>query len=544
MAALEADGVMSLSSDGLEAALHAVSELGPVQLGLVVESQGTSVLVTAPRLGQLQVELPLGPDGVPAPVLVSRLSPDGAEVSVPTRVVVDDAQVQALQQELAALKDTFSKVRDELSDQVAQLHTERDEARDRAEVMSEQRAALKERLLERERLLESQARQHEAALGEVQGLLEQSLLARAELERAEARATADLDRLRQETEAGSTTLLSELQEAKAAARAAEEALALQGREHAARQAQLEAQLQETEAARQVLEARTTGERQEVEVRLQAQAAQLQAAQQQLHELREALESERVEALRTEEDLEHRQTSLTDAVAARDGALQQREALSAELELLRSQLTRAQAEREEARTVAKALHQKVTKAEQAAWEAAAVQNALESERATLIADRDRLKLQIDALGRQLEGERSARARAVQERDEYRDRFKTLAEAPAADTLPPGPVVTPATLVKALPPAGTDAATSQSGPVTTTRPQYGPAKPSTNPMFQAYPPTQPRPAAAPAGPAPAAAAPAAPSAGAKSSPSGKQPAQVKLGQLSAPPRSSISSGTRKK
>jgi len=63
-------------------------------------------------------------------------------------------------------------------------------------------------------------------------------------------------------------------------------------------------------------------------------------------------------------------------------------------------------------------------------------ALDQERVALTSERTRLSMQIENLGRQLDQERAARARALAERDEFRDRFKVLMAAPRAEGTPLG------------------------------------------------------------------------------------------------------------
>ena len=94
------------------------------------------------------------------------------------------------------------------------------------------------------------------------------------------------------------------------------------------------------------------------------------------------------------------------------------------------------ERDEARTVAKTLHQRMgtggAPADAFKKEIKELRDTLDHERALaakLVSDRDRATQQVEALQRMIEQERSNRVKAVAERDEYKSRFRALtSEAP--------------------------------------------------------------------------------------------------------------------
>ena len=74
-------------------------------------------------------------------------------------------------------------------------------------------------------------------------------------------------------------------------------------------------------------------------------------------------------------------------------------------------------------MARQLHARVAQGANAG-ELQETREALEAERkisAQVLAEQERLKLQIDSLGRQLELERTARAKTATERDEWREKF---------------------------------------------------------------------------------------------------------------------------
>lgn len=88
------------------------------------------------------------------------------------------------------------------------------------------------------------------------------------------------------------------------------------------------------------------------------------------------------------------------------------------------------ERNEARNVARNLHQRIASGggvDALKAELVELRSSLDSAQTTVtnvMTERDRAQLQIEALGRQIDQERSARAKAVAERDQYRDRFRAL------------------------------------------------------------------------------------------------------------------------
>ena len=98
--------------------------------------------------------------------------------------------------------------------------------------------------------------------------------------------------------------------------------------------------------------------------------------------------------------------------------------------LKAQAEKLQAERDEARALARQLHLKLAAPKKS--DAADLQTALDAERqvaANLVSERDQLNLRLEALGRMIDQERDGRARALSERDEWQLRFKSLARGSA-------------------------------------------------------------------------------------------------------------------
>jgi len=198
----------------------------------------------------------------------------------------------------------------------------------------------------------------------------------------------------------------------------------------------------------------------------------------LTELRAAWEQREVslgaELAASQAHLEAREEAFARAVEQRDGAAQERDMLREQLEQLNAQLQSFQValeaqrqaaadaqrvatqhqtqaatlvlERDEARNVARGLHQRIAGGagvEAIKAELAALRGALDAERQNMTgvaSERDRAMLQVEALGRQLDQERSARAKAVQERDQYRDRFKVLTTSQGGSGEMPRPTIT--------------------------------------------------------------------------------------------------------
>lgn len=529
------------AADSWDAGLHAESDVGPIDVGLSVEPEALGVIVDAPHLGQIRLAFDLDAQGVARLSSGVRRLADGREDVLQAGADRDHARLKA---QLRALED-----------RAALLETERDEARDRAALVMEERRALEQRTLQLKAELSSRRDEHQRQLEEATARLEIEQAARLEAQAGKERLRDELEALRARAADGDATLAAELERTRAdaadaraqldrvtaelgdvqAARATleEQLLSQQGEaEEAAEKAQanadvagrLEARVAELEAALVDAQAQVEALRTQTEAaaaaqpelasarervrELEASLAQAQATAARAAELETALtqaeartgasasalaEAERVKAARIAE-LEQALADTQMASGAREAQLEQAllEAqqaaqapagddaavgqLQAEVAALQAQVAesheivkdwqsalaneqtataeareiarqlklqhdQAVAERDEARGIARQLHQKLAGK---TGEAPAKDQVLK-----LTAERDRLTLQVDALGRQLEGERTARARAVAERDALKERLageavRTETDVPAVGA-PGDPTTEPHNLV---------------------------------------------------------------------------------------------------
>ncbi len=493
--------------DAWDAGVHAESDAGRIDVGLCVEPTALGLIVEAPGVGTLKVAFDVTPDGTTRLAKASRRLADGRDVGV---IAVDEAQVLKLSGELERLRSTFHAVRHELEELNGTVTSERDEARQRAKILSDEKKALareEERLtaevsrltaaleVEKAHALEALADREKAraaletarveaaeplpALDAAQEKATALAAAAGALEAALAEKEAELEALRAQAE-GAGALEAQLAEARAQLQEVQHRAVAEAADASAHVATLEEQLADTSARLDAIEAelataRATAEatqarlqRTEVELTdatLQASAletdregrgdleAELAAAQRELGTLREELAARaqlealprQLETLRAalqanEAELARRDESLSLAVEQRD-ALQAQlasvdDALTAQQRAtdeardiarrLKAQADGLLAERDEARAVARQLHQRLSSS--AGKDTADLQGALEAERqvaATLLAEKHALAQRLEALERLAAQERDGRGQALAERDEWRSRFQALA-----------------------------------------------------------------------------------------------------------------------
>ncbi|MEW6434656.1 MAG: hypothetical protein AB1730_24420 [Myxococcota bacterium] len=368
------------------------------------------------------------------------------------------------------LRDELEALRAQLADAetgYATTRAEADEARARVEQLDREledvrtaRAALEEQLLASQVEAEQAAGALEARVKELEQALadsqrrgdERAEASRTELETARARVTELEQALAEATATASRVAALEQTAAEGAAHverlAALEAALAEAQGQAARVSELEASLAEAQgrAARvSELEA-SLAEAQGRAARVAELEAALTDAQTRVAELEQALAEAQRAAGEREAKLEEAllaarqsakaggsdalvaqlQAELTvatqqlheshEVVQAWEAALSTEQAATAEARTiarqLKEQVDRLTAERDEARAIARQLHQRL---------AGKGEPATKEQLAKLTQERDRLALQVDSLGRQLEGERTARARAVAERDALREKL---------------------------------------------------------------------------------------------------------------------------
>ncbi len=320
------------AADAWDAGIHAECELGTIGLGLAVEPNALGILIEAPYLGQLRVGLDVEPDGTTRISRVSRKMADGRDAPVRSE---QDLAVQRLEAHVATLEQVSAT----LTNRIGVVSTERDEARDRASIMSELRKT------------------------------------------DAARAQRDLENLAADRDAS----LNEMVRSVAEAQKANEALLKQiNALHESRQA-----WEESQAHRQP------------------------AASESSHSVRDAVG---LIPLAAESDEVVTPSRPTVGQEARELA----ERLQAENERLMS-------ERDEARAIARKLHQK-NPASRTDLELSDLRAALSQQEqlsTDLVQERDELNIRLEALGRMLEQERAGRVVALAERDEWHSRFRVLA-----------------------------------------------------------------------------------------------------------------------
>ncbi|MDP2271073.1 MAG: hypothetical protein Q8K32_10110 [Archangium sp.] len=180
--------------DAWDAGLHAESEAGPIDVGLSVEPSALGLIIDAPGIGLLKLAFDVKPDGTTRLSRASRRLTDGRDASL---VAIDESKVLQLEGALERLQKTHEEL-------TGTLLTERDEARDRAAVISEDRKDLKEEL-------KSVRAQLSSLTADLQTEKDGRLMILAEREKARA----ELDRFREEQDAGSTTLMGELTQVRA-----------------------------------------------------------------------------------------------------------------------------------------------------------------------------------------------------------------------------------------------------------------------------------------------------------------------------------------
>jgi chromosome segregation ATPase len=185
-----------------DAGLHAECDAGPIDVGLSVEPKALAVILEAPGVGLLKLAFDVATDGTTTLARASRTLSDGRNGAL---VAIDVKQVLHLEGELARARAHFEQ-------KVGILTTERDEARDRAAILSDGREQLHQ-------TLEAKLQELSSLKVLVQSERDGRLLCLGERERARA----ELERVKEELDAGSATLLRELTEARATQALAEEA---------------------------------------------------------------------------------------------------------------------------------------------------------------------------------------------------------------------------------------------------------------------------------------------------------------------------------
>ena len=389
-----------------------------------------------------------------------------------------EAERGRLSTDLTELSSALEKRRGELSEAKAELErlgSQLEQARSGHESDRGQMAADADSLRATKTELEQALADEQAAARSTQERLETALAEAQETARStRERLEGDLDDTRAQLDADRTAAEQSRLELRDALAAKDQALAATAAErHRLVEAHAEALLTAQSAQESLRAALAAAESDQAQ--LASELEQLRAAWVD----RETATTSESEALRgqlstAQTHLEAREDAFAHAVEQRDGAAHERDLFREQLEQLTNQLQTLQgsyevqqqataearmvaaqhentlatllAERDEARNVARGLHQKIAGGagvEALKTELASTRAALDAERissTTVVAERDRAQLQVEALGRQLDQERSARAKATLERDQYRDRFRVLTSAQEITGERPKPNIT--------------------------------------------------------------------------------------------------------
>ncbi len=304
-----------------EAGLHADADFGAIDVGLAVDGPTVGVVIDAPVVGQLRVAFDVAADGATRVSNLARKTSEGVEAAVS---LVDETKTQALEAEVDRLRQYAEALSRDAEEAKSQLVTERDEARDRAAFLGEDLKSVRDEL-------NRAATDAAANLAEAHAAIQVEKDARLMLLGEREKARAELDRVRGEIDAGSATLMREVNEARAAKDAAE-----------ADRARLSQELGELSKA---LEAR----REELADLRATHTATAQA----LTDLKATHELVERELKAAEVDREQLRGSLADATATRERLeldLEQRTAdlatRNAEFDQLQAELRELQATRDE------------------------------------------------------------------------------------------------------------------------------------------------------------------------------------------------------
>ncbi len=474
--------------DGYDIGLHAVSDLGELDVGVALTPSGAlGVMLNAPRIGRLTAALAVDAQGATHLVQLARTGDDGQI----TPVIVDADRSQLLEAELINAQRLFNDAQARLD----VLSSEVDEARARAAALQEdsagyqtalvdEQAAAQQRLQEAEsQLLSVKAELSSSQIEKIKVVGEREALAkqRDALNETLVSTKAEMEALKVQL-AGTSVKAESLSEAEQALRDLREQLAARTREaeqlkgdvekhkvafdeqkanlelavteadHAKAEAdrfKVDIQILKDDVAEAQKSAKAAAERapalKAAEARIADQIdeirtfkAERDTAVKELEELfaRGALDPEQAASLQSE--LQANQEALLSQEALAEELTQERDEARDLVKKLKTTALDLLGARDEARQVARSLYAKggstnaSASAEMEAVQAelAALRPMLETDKATISRQKTELQktqLQVESLGRQLENERTARAKATTERDEYKERFMALTHA---------------------------------------------------------------------------------------------------------------------
>lgn len=304
-----------------DAGLHAESDQGPIDVGVSIESSALGLVVEAPGLGVLRLSFDVAPDGAAKLATASRTLDDGRKVAV---IAVDETKVLQLQ-----------AANSRLDEQVALVVSERDEARHRAAALMEEKRAIEGHL---ETLEADHGVERERLTTTLQIERDQRLVALGEREKARA----ELERLRGELDAGSATLMREVNEARAARDASEAERGRVSRELTELSEQLQARAADVDSLQRAKKELEAGV-QALEAQLTLTRSQHQAAENASTEQSSALEASQAEVTNLTHQLEVVRAQLADGTSQLEATSAQAQHAQAQVASLTEELERASAQ---------------------------------------------------------------------------------------------------------------------------------------------------------------------------------------------------------
>jgi DNA repair exonuclease SbcCD ATPase subunit len=206
------------TANNWDAGVHAECPIGAIDIGLAVEPASLGMMIVAPGIGSLSLGFDLTPDGSTALATFSRTFPDGTAGQT---LQPQDALVHSLERRLLSLGEELAEARNVFALQSAQGLAETETLRSALQSQDQQRRELAKKCDDlRQNLSEQRAALEHQLLAAATGLKVEKdarLLCLAEREKIRA----ELDRLQSELDAGSATLMREVNEARAARNACE-----------------------------------------------------------------------------------------------------------------------------------------------------------------------------------------------------------------------------------------------------------------------------------------------------------------------------------
>jgi|CXWL01.1.fsa_nt_gi chromosome segregation ATPase len=487
--------------DGYDIGLHAESEAGDLEVGVALTPQGAlGVMLNAPQVGRLMAAFALDDRGATHLVQLSRTGADGQ--TTPVIVDADrsqflEAELQNAHKQWQTAQARLEVLTSQVDEARARAAALQEDAQAYQTALAEEQAAAQRQVQAAETQLASVKAELASSQAEkikVVGEREAITKLRDEVTASLVSAKAEAESLKVQL-AGTSVKAESLSEAEQALKTLRDQLAARTGEAEELKGKIEKQkltIEEQKTRLDTLEAETDHAKAEAdrfkvdiqilkndveeaqkaaktvvergpalkaaEARIADQVDELRAlkaehdnATKELEELfaRGGLDPEQAATLQSE--LQANQEALAGQEKAAEQTIAERDEARELVKKLKVSALELLAERDEARAVARSLHAKPAapappagpsaEVEALQAELAAMRPMLETDKTTISRQKTELQksqLQIDSLGRQLENERTARAKASTERDEYKERFMALTNAgdvQSNSTIPP-------------------------------------------------------------------------------------------------------------